>query len=75
MLEQEQLEASLADPHPESVALAEAGLDEWPGTAATAVWYSMAGRLLSDPLEEKQLVDPAAGTEIRWVEGEGWVGV
>ena len=48
---------SLQSPHPEATDLAEAGLDEW-------------GERL--PMEEEGLVDPSAGTPVRWVEGEGW---
>lgn len=49
---------SLERPHPEATELAEAGLSEW-GTSL--------------PAEEEDLVDPSAGTPVRWVEGEGWM--
>ena len=48
---------SLRSPHPEAMALAEAGLAEWG-----------AGEPASD-----DLVDSSAGRSIRWVEGRGWV--
>ncbi len=52
----EELLRSLRHPHPESQELAELGFDEW------------SARLP----EEDDLVDPEAGTELRWVPGEGW---
>jgi hypothetical protein len=51
------LRASIASPHPETAELAGVALDDW-------------GR---DLPEENDLVDPAAGTAVRWVEGRGWV--
>ena len=52
----EELHRSLRNPHPESLELAELGLGEW------------AARLP----EEDGLVDPDAGTELRWSFEEGW---
>ncbi|HUF76646.1 MAG TPA: type II toxin-antitoxin system CcdA family antitoxin [Longimicrobiales bacterium] len=55
----EELRRSLATPHPESLELAEEGL---------AAWHE------SLPEEDAtDLVDPAAGTAVRWRVGEGWV--
>jgi post-segregation antitoxin (ccd killing protein) len=56
----EALRQSLAAPHAESLDLAEEGLVGW-----------------SEGLpggEEAGLVDPKAGTAVRWVAGEGWRG-
>lgn len=47
---------SLENPHPESLEMAELGFDDW-------------ARL---GLDDQDLVDPDAGTPIRWVEGKGW---
>ena len=56
----DELRLSLENPHPESVELAEQGLDEW-------------SRSL--PIEDSEsLVDYSAGTPVRWIPGEGWVG-
>ena len=52
------LEQSLRSPHPEIAELAEAGFDDW---ASSLPEEDAAG-----------LVDPRAGTEVRWVPGEGW---
>ena len=49
---------SLRSPHPESAQLAEAGFAEW---AASLPDEDAAG-----------LVELGAGTEVRWVPGEGW---
>jgi len=49
---------SLARPHPEAAELADAGLAEW----AAGLPGDAAG-----------LVDQAAGTSVRWVEGRGWL--
>jgi len=54
----EELYRSLRNPHPESRQMAELGLGEW------------AQRLPDEPVSE--LVDPAGGTEVRWIPGEGW---
>lgn len=49
---------SLEQPHPEAAELADAGLDEW-------------AESLSE--DDEGLVDMAAGSPVRWVEGKGWV--
>jgi hypothetical protein len=54
-----ELRRSLQNPHPESVELAEQGLDEWT-------------RGLPEE-DTEALVDHSAGTPVRWVPGEGWV--
>ena len=54
----EGLRRSLEQPHPEAVELADAGLDEWAASL---------------PEGDEGLVDMAAGTPVRWVEGQGWV--
>lgn len=48
---------SVANPHPETAALADIGLGDW----------------VRDLPEEDNLVDLAAGTPVRWVDGRGWV--
>ena len=54
-----ELRKSLESPHPESVELADEGLEEW---------------IRSLPQENAEgLVDSRAGTPVRWVPGEGWV--
>ena len=57
-LRREELERSLAAPHPESEELAESGLGEW------------ASRIPDD--EAAGLVDLSEGTEVEWRPGEGW---
>ena len=55
----DELRRSLDNPHPESAAIAEQGLEEWAGSL---------------PEEDAAaLVDIDAGRPIRWVSGEGWV--
>ncbi len=55
------LERSLRSPHPETAELAEAGFRDWASSL---------------PEEEAAgLVDPQAGTDVRWVPGEGWTEV
>ncbi len=55
----EDLHRSLENPHPESGALADDGLDSW---------------ALSLPEEDTEaLVDSNAGRPVQWVPGEGWV--
>lgn len=54
----ELLRDSLRSPHPETADLAEAGLEEW-------------GFSLPDE-DAASLVDLQAGTEVRWLPGEGW---
>lgn len=57
----ELLHHSLRSPHSEAAELAEAGFDEW----ATSL-----------PDEDSAgLVDYEAGTEVRWLPGEGWTRV
>ena len=55
----EDLRRSLANPHPESAELADAGLEEWGGRARRG--------------ESEQLLDPELGRPVRWVSGKGWV--
>ena len=54
----QELHRSLKTPHPEGALVAEAGFADW------------AARL---PPEEEPLVDMEAATNVRWVEGRGWV--
>jgi hypothetical protein len=55
----QELRRSLQNPHPESAALENEGLEAW---------------TRSLPEEDTQtLVDDNAGTPVRWVSGEGWV--
>lgn len=49
---------SLESPHPEAAEVADTGLSEWAATL---------------PAGDDDLVDPNAGTAVRWVEGKGWV--
>ena len=51
---------SLRSPHAEFEALANAGFHQWADGL---------------PVEKNALVDPASGTAVRWVEGQGWVEV
>ncbi|MBK9373590.1 MAG: hypothetical protein IPN03_07600 [Holophagales bacterium] len=52
------LRVSLSAPHPESSAIAEAGVGEW-------------GRAL--PAEDAEgLLEPEHGRRVKWVEGKGW---
>ncbi len=53
----ESLRAALENPHPETLRLAEIGFVEW--ARATG--------------ESGDLVDPRAGTAIRWCPKKGWV--
>jgi len=55
----EELRRSLTHPHPESMELADAGLDDW-GASPSAK-------------EDSGLLDPGASRPVRWVEGRGWV--
>lgn len=48
---------SIASPHPETTAFADAGLAEW----------------AKDLPSGDDLVDPSTGTAVRWIEGRGWV--
>lgn len=54
-----ELRRSLQNPHPESVELAERGLEEW-------------ARSLPDE-DTDALVDYSAGKPVQWIPGEGWV--
>lgn len=53
----EALLRSLQSPHPEAAELAEMGLADWAASL---------------PADDGELVDPSAGTPVRWVEGHGW---
>jgi hypothetical protein len=53
----EALLQSVANPHPETAELADLGVGDW----------------VTDLPDENDLVDSAAGTAVRWVEGRGWV--
>lgn len=48
---------SLNSPHPETKELIDTGLADW----------------TSDLPTDEGLVDPAGGTAVRWIEGQGWV--
>lgn len=54
-----ELRRSLQTPHPESIQLAEQGLQEW-------------SRGLPEE-DTEALLDSRAGRAVRWVPGEGWV--
>lgn len=55
----EELRRSLDNPHSEGTAVAEEGFDDW---------------AQSLPREDTQaLVDPSAGTPVRWVSTKGWI--
>ena len=53
----QELERSLRSPHPESLQVAEAGIEEWGES-----W----------PAEDESLVDPSAGKAVRWTPDGGW---
>ena len=53
----EALLQSVANPHPETTALADVGTGDW----------------VADLPEENDLVDLSCGTAVRWIEGRGWV--
>ena len=55
----DELRRSLANPHPETSELADAGLEGWG-----------AGSSRDD---DANLLNPAEGKPIRWVRGRGWV--
>lgn len=55
----EELNRSLENPHPDSSALAEQGLEEW-------------SRTLPDE-DAESLLDSNAGKPVRWVAGQGWI--
>jgi hypothetical protein len=48
---------SVQNPHPETTPLVDAGLGDW----------------TSDLPDDEGLLDPAGGTAVRWVEGQGWI--
>lgn len=54
----EEVRQSLKTPHPESDRVAEEGFDAWARS-----WSADAGG---------DLVDPRAGTRVRWTPGKGW---
>jgi Arc/MetJ-type ribon-helix-helix transcriptional regulator len=58
--QQEELRRSLDNPHPDSEELAR---------VAESEWFALAGD------EDCDLLDPGAGTRVRWVPGSGWVEV
>src|SRR6266508_3808712 len=55
----EDLRRSLANPHPESSVLADAGLEDWGGRARQG--------------ESSEPLDLSEGRPVRWVRGRGWV--
>jgi Arc/MetJ family transcription regulator len=57
-LDREELRKSLAEPHTESRATAEEGLAAWSDSL---------------PRDDDDLLDPAAGVAVHWIDGEGWV--
>lgn len=54
----EALHRSLRNPHPESEEMGELGLHEWTATLTEG--------------DTADLVDPKAGTPVRWRPGDGW---
>jgi len=48
---------SVRSPHPETTQLVDAGLSDW----------------TSELPDDEGLLDPAGGTPVRWVEGQGWI--
>ena len=56
--QREALLRSIANPHPETTELTGASVTDW----------------TSDLPTDEELVDHAAGTSVRWVEGAGWIG-
>lgn len=58
--QQEELRRSLDNPHPKSEEIAR---------VAESEWFALAGD------EDCDLLDPGAGTRVRWVPGSGWVEV
>lgn len=55
----EELRRSLANPHPDSDALADLGLEDW------------AGNLPEEPAAD--MVDLDGGRAVRWIPGQGWI--
>ncbi len=48
---------SIRSPHPETTQSADAGLGDW----------------TSDLPDDEGLLNPAEGTAVRWIEGQGWI--
>jgi Arc/MetJ-type ribon-helix-helix transcriptional regulator len=57
-LRQQELQRSLDNPHTDSEAVAESGFSEWADLAAAG---------------DQELLDTAAGKEIRWDADRGWI--
>ena len=55
--QRQELQRSLEDPHPDSIATASLGLQSWAESLPTG---------------EAELLDPAAGVPVRWSPGQGW---
>ncbi|MGH9349765.1 MAG: hypothetical protein ACRD26_21140 [Vicinamibacterales bacterium] len=53
----EALLQSIASPHPETAELVDGGLTDW----------------THELPDDEGLVDPAGGTAVRWIEGQGWI--
>jgi Arc/MetJ-type ribon-helix-helix transcriptional regulator len=56
----DELQKSLQNPHPESLEMAEMGMNEWVGQSAA---------------EDEDLLDPNSGRRVRWNPGKGWIEV
>ena len=54
-----EFQLSLRNPHPESADLASQGLEDW-------------SRMLPDD-DVSDMLDPAAGSRVQWVAGQGWI--
>ena len=48
---------SVQSPHPETTQMVDAGLSDW----------------TSELPDDEGLMDPAGGTAVRWIEGQGWI--
>jgi Arc/MetJ-type ribon-helix-helix transcriptional regulator len=55
--QRQELQRSLEDPHPDSIATASLGLQSWAESL---------------PIGDTDLLDPAAGVAVRWRPGQGW---
>lgn len=55
--QRQELQRSLEDPHPDSLATSSLGLQSWAESLPTG---------------EAELLDPAAGVPVRWSPGQGW---
>jgi hypothetical protein len=55
--QRQELQRSLEDPHPDSIATASLGLQSWAESL---------------PAGDAELLDPAAGVPVRWSPGQGW---